>query len=213
MSATPATARTQTGASAPAKSLPHATVLSGSRTVSWWGMVLLIATEATVFAALISSYFYLRTNSPAWPAGNIDRPELLLAGINTLILVSSSWPMQMSVRSIRQNNNRGLLLGLAIGGVLGVLFLSLQAVEYSRASFAMQTNVYGSLFFTITGLHGLHVLVGLGMVVFVLVRAFLKHFDSHRYQAVENAVLYWHFVDAVWIVVFSSLYLSTYLTG
>ncbi len=192
--------------------LPYASTLSGSRSVSWWGMILLIATEATLFAALVSSYFFLRTNSPTWPAGNIDRPELVLAGINTVILISSSIPMQLSLRSIRRGNKSGLIIGLSIAAVLGVIFLSLQGVEYSRTHFALQTNVYGSLFYTITGLHGLHVLVGLGFVSFVLVRAWLGQFDEHHNQAVENTALYWHFVDAVWIVIFSSLYLSPYVT-
>ncbi len=201
----PATAR-------PPAALPQSANLAGSRTVGWLGMVLLILTEATLFGALISSYFFLRDNSPAWPLGGITRPELLLAAINTVILLSSSWPMQMGVRNIRHGSRSRLLIGLGIAWVLGLLFLCLQLVEYSRLSFTLQTNAYGSLFLTITGLHGLHVLAGLGMVAFVLLRALLGHFDDHRYQAVENVALYWHFVDAVWIVIFTTLYLSPYVT-
>ena len=193
--------------------LPHSDVLAGPRTVGWWGMLFLILSEATLFGALISTYFFLRANSPTWPAGGIDRPELLLAAINTVILLSSSWPMQMSVRSIRRGDRQGLKIGLAIALVLGVLFLSLQAVEYREATFTPQTNAYGSLFFTITGLHGLHVLIALVLAAFMLVRGVLGHFDARRYQAVENTALYWHFVDAVWIVIFVSLYLSPYLAS
>lgn len=192
--------------------LPPAFNLSGSRTVGWWGMVMLILTEATVFAALISSYFYLRFNSPTWPTGNIERPELLLASINTVILLASSWPMQMAVRSIRRGYQGGLQIGLAIAWVLAVLFLFFQGVEYSRSSFTPQTNVYGSLYFTILTLHGLHVLGGLGLATVVLIRSWRGHFNERRYQAVENTALYWHFVDAVWVVIFASLYLSPYLT-
>lgn len=191
--------------------LPHGSELSGSRTAAWWGMLLLILTEATLFGSLISTYFFLRANSPTWPIDDIKRPGLLLAGINTVILLSSSWPMQMSVRSIRRTSRKGLQTGLAIALVLGVLFLSLQAVEYSRSTFTPQANAYGSLFFTITAMHGLHVLVGLGLAAFTLIRAFLGHFDEIHFQAVENTALYWHFVDAVWILVFASLYLSPYL--
>lgn len=192
--------------------LPPSYHLSGSRTVGWWGMVLLILTEATLFAALVSTYFYLRFNAPTWPLGAITKPELLLASINTVILLSSSWPMQMGLRNIRHASQRGLSIGLGIAWVLGALFLILQGFEYARTDFTLQSNAYGSLFFTITGLHGLHVLGGLGMVAFVLVRNWLGHFNERRYQAVENVALYWHFVDAVWIVIFTSLYLSPYLT-
>ena len=193
-----------------AATLPHAAYLAGSRTVGWWGMVLLILTEATLFAALVSSYFFLRFNSPTWPTGMIARPDLWLALINTVILLSSSWPMQMAVRNSRRGDRRGLQIGLAMALGLGVLFLILQGVEYARTAFTPQTNVYGSLFFTITGLHGLHVLGGLGLATVVLIRAGLGHFNERRYQAVENTALYWHFVDAVWIVIFASLYLSPY---
>ena len=194
--------------------LPPEAELSGSRTIGWWGMLMLILTEATLFAGLLSTYFYLRFTSPTWPTGDIRRPELLLAGINTIILISSSWPIQMAVRSIRRSGSRArLALGLGIGWVLGVLFLSLQMVEYARSDFLPQTNAYGSLFFTITGLHGLHVLVGIALVTVVLIRTWLGHFTQRRYQAVENVVLYWHFVDAVWIFIFASLYLSPYLTA
>lgn len=193
--------------------LPPAFNLSGSRTVGWWGMVMLILTEATVFAALISSYFYLRFNSPTWPTGSIERPELLLAVINTVILLSSSWPMQMALRSIRRGYQGGLQIGLAIAWVLGVLFLFFQGVEYAQSSFTPQTNVYGSLYFTILSLHGLHVIIGLGLATLVLMRAWRGHFTEQRYQAVEITAIYWHFVDAVWIVIFASLYLSPYLTS
>lgn len=192
--------------------LPLEATVTGSRALSWWGMVMLIITEATLFAALISAYFYLRFTSPTWPTGDIRRPELLLASINTVVLLASSWPMQMGVRNIRRGNERGLQIGVLIAWVLAVIFLSLQGVEYARSDFLPQTNAYGSLFFTITGLHGLHVLGGLGMATIVLIRAWRHHFNPERYQAVENVALYWHFVDGVWIAVFASLYLSPYLT-
>ncbi|MEZ4869285.1 MAG: cytochrome c oxidase subunit 3 [Caldilineaceae bacterium] len=193
--------------------LPPAFNLSGSHTVGWWGMVMLILTEATVFAALISSYFYLRFTSPTWPTGSIERPDLLLVSINTVILLSSSWPMQMAVRSIRRNYQGGLQIGLAIAWVLAVLFLFFEGVDFVRSNFTPQTNVYGSLYFTILSLHGLHLIAGIGLATILLIRAWRGHFNERRYQAVENTALYWHFVDAVWIVIYASLYLSVYLTS
>ena len=185
--------------------------VTGARAPAWWAMVLMIATEATLFACLLSSYFYLRSFAPSWPLGEIERPELKLPVIMTVVLLSSSVPIFWAESGIRQGNQMRLRIGLLISFLLGATFLGLQGYEYAHKHFSMQTNAYGSLFFTITGFHGMHVLIGLLMSLFVQVRAWLGHFNGRRRLAVENFALYWHFVDAVWIFIFSSLYLSAYL--
>jgi heme/copper-type cytochrome/quinol oxidase subunit 3 len=101
--------------------------------------------------------------------------------------------------------------GLAIALVLGSVFLVLQGVEYSRESASATHDAYGSLFYTITGFRGAHVFVGLLMLAVVLVRAWRGHFARRRHEAVTNAALYWHFVDAVWLAVFTSLYVTPHL--
>ncbi|HEY7064797.1 MAG TPA: cytochrome c oxidase subunit 3 [Chloroflexota bacterium] len=184
---------------------------TGARATGWWGMVLLVATEATLFACLLTSYFYLRASNATWPLGDIEKPSLLLPGILTVILLSSSAPMHWAERSIRRGDGGRLALGLAISFLLGATFLSLQVIEYSRESFTPQTNAYGSLFFTITGLHGAHVLIGLLMSAVVQLRTWLGQFTARRHLAVQNVALYWHFVDAVWVFVFLSLYVSPHL--
>jgi heme/copper-type cytochrome/quinol oxidase subunit 3 len=185
--------------------------VAGERAVGWWGMVLLITTEGALFACLLFSYFYLRVSSAAWPPGGIEPPELALPLVGTAVLLSSSAPMWYAERSIRRGGQGGLVLGLALSFALGATFLGIQVFEYARAPFTPSTNAYGSLFFTITGLHGLHVLVGLIVSAVVQLRAWLGHFSARRYLAVQNAALYWHFVDAVWLFVFASLYLSPHL--
>ena len=95
--------------------------------------------------------------------------------------------------------------------MLGVVFLAIQASEYASASFDWRTNAYGSLFVTITGFHGLHVLVGLLMSLVIQARAWLGQFDERRHLPVETVALYWHFVDLVWVFIFLSLYVSPYL--
>jgi heme/copper-type cytochrome/quinol oxidase subunit 3 len=112
---------------------------------------------------------------------------------------------------IRENKQIRLMLGLAISFGLGGLFLLIQGFEYARAGFTPQANAYGSLFYTLTGFHGLHVTVGLVLISVMQVRSWVGHFDASRYLGVQTTAMYWHFVDAVWIFIFGSLYLSPYL--
>jgi heme/copper-type cytochrome/quinol oxidase subunit 3 len=190
--------------------LPHH--VSGTRAFGWWGMVGLIATESMLFGSLIVSYFYIRfTSSPQWPPGDITMPKLELPLIMTAILWSSSIPVHLADRAVRRGNQTILRVGLALGFILGATFLGLQVgLEYPEVlgEFGPATNAYGSLFFGLTGLHGLHVLVGLMFSSWVQVRAWRGAFDQRRHLTVQNFTLYWHFVDSVWAFVLFTLYLS-----
>ncbi|MFN8556439.1 MAG: cytochrome c oxidase subunit 3 [Dehalococcoidia bacterium] len=192
---------------------PLPTNLRGSRSPGWWGMVLLILTEAVLFSSLIASYFYVQAMSAVWPQGGIEPPALTLPIAMTVILLSSSAPMFLAESGIAAGRQWRLRLGLALCLVLGVIFLALQAVEYRSKEFGLWTNAYGSLFFGITGFHGLHVLVGLVMNVYMQVRAWRGHFTGERHLAIQTTALYWHFVDLVWIAIFLSLYLSPRMFG
>jgi len=183
----------------------------GERATGWWGMVLFVATEATIFGCLLASYFYLRVSAPSWPPDGIKFPELMLPIPMTILLVGSSLPMWWAESGIRRGNTGRLRLGLAVAFVLAAAFLIMQGIEYSRKEFAISTDAYGSLFYLITGLHGMHVLVALVMNIVVQLRAWLGHFDRRRNLAVQNLALYWHFVDGVWIFIFAALYLSPYV--
>jgi heme/copper-type cytochrome/quinol oxidase subunit 3 len=171
-----------------------------------WGMSLLIVNEAMFFAYLIFSYFYLSTRAQhAFPPDG--PPDLKLVIPNTFILLGSSISAWWASRGLDRNNQGRLRAGLIITIILGIVFLGIQAIEYSAKSSGPDASAYASSFFTTTGFHGVHVLVGLLMLGVILVRAFRGHFTSRDHLAVSNVVLYWHFVDAVWLVVFSSLYL------
>jgi heme/copper-type cytochrome/quinol oxidase subunit 3 len=192
------------------ETLPATT--GGPRSFSWWGMVWLILTESALFATLILSYFYLRfRSSPSWPPGGIEDPSLGLPLVMSAILWSSSVPVHLADRGIRRGSQGALRWGLAAGWVLGVTFIALQlAVEYPELlrEFTPRTNSYGSLFFTITGFHALHVVIGLVMSGWVQARAWRGAFDRYRHVSVQNFAMYWHFVDTVWLFVLLSLYVS-----
>ena len=194
------------GRPAPMDGVPPRSLTGTSRDFGSWGLWGLVATEAALFAYLISSYFYLKQANVGWPTAGA--PELGIALPNTFILIASSGGAWWAERSVGRGSRDGLIVGLAVTLVLGATFLVLQGVEYSHADFTLRSHAYGSAFFTITGFHGAHVLVGLLAVGHTLLRALAGHFDRERHLAVTNTVLYWHFVDVVWLVVFTSLYLS-----
>jgi heme/copper-type cytochrome/quinol oxidase subunit 3 len=200
--------RTNTGI--PGEVLPE--VAHGPRSFSWWGMVFLIATEATLFALLIATYFYLRFRGGAvWPPPPIHKPELSLVLVMTPVLLASSVPVHFAERGIAAGKQGRLRAGLLLGFLLGVAFLVMQiGLEYPEVlrEFTPRTNVYGSLFFTLTGLHASHVIVGLLMSLWVQWRAWRGAFDAERHVTVQNFVMYWHFVDVVWVFVLFTIYLS-----
>jgi heme/copper-type cytochrome/quinol oxidase subunit 3 len=130
------------------------------------------------------------------------------------ILWSSSLPVHIADRAIRRGNQRLLRIGLLAGFLLGATFLGMQAlVEYPKvlAEFHPSTNAYGSLFFTITGFHGFHVVVGLLISLWTQMRARQGAFDEHRHVTVQNFAMYWHFVDVVWLFVLLTVYISPHL--
>ncbi len=190
--------------------LPLAAALTGRRSVSWWGMVLLILIEAMIFAALLASYFSLRFNSVLWPPQGVDRPELTFPSINTVILILSSIAMQWGVAGLRGGSLGRLRAGLAMAFVLGAVFLGVQVYYFTQLRFTPQDSAYGSLFWAIVGLHAAHVLWGLLMNLYVQLRAGYGHFGAERRQALDNVAMYWHFVGVAWLFIFTSLFLSLY---
>ena len=186
---------------------PVATPVARVRPPGRWAMILFIATEASFFGYLLFSYFYLASmaREPWPPDGSLS---LHLSAPNTLLLLASSITAQLAERSARRGNRGGVLAGLSITLLLGMVFLLIQGMEYSEQKFRPTTDAYGSLFFTITGFHGAHVFVGLIMLLVVSIRTAMGHFRPGRHLAISNAVLYWHFVDAVWLAVFTTLCLA-----
>src|SRR5436309_1422140 len=123
---------------------------------------------------------------------------------------SSGLPVHIADRAIRRGNQRLLRMGLLAGFLLGATFLGMQVlVEYPKvlAEFHPSTNAYGSLFFTITGFHGFHVVVGLLISLWTQMRARQGAFDEHRHVTVQNFAMYWHFVDVVWLFVLLTVYI------
>lgn len=181
-----------------------------SRSFGWYGMVFFLASEAVFFANLIASYLYLRVRAGQWPPlpyGGQIQLDKTIPIINTIILLSSSFPMHWAARGITKGNKRQLTLGLFATALLGAIFLSGQAYEYTHAGFGPQTGIFGSVFFTLTGFHGAHVTGGVLFLLVCWFRSTRGHFSKESHFPINAVEMYWHFVDAVWVVLFTVLYL------
>jgi heme/copper-type cytochrome/quinol oxidase subunit 3 len=184
--------------------------VGGEDTVStaWWGMACLIATEAILFVYLIFSYIYLGSQqSGPWPPSG--PPSLKLAGPNTLILIASSFLLGWGLRGFRRNRDRRRL-ALALAGtiVLGATFVTIQGFEWAAKPFSLATNAYSSAFFILTGVHMAHVAAGLLMLIVLLIWTLQRRFEGAHHEHLPLGGLYWHFVDVVWIAVFTTAYLA-----
>ena len=182
----------------------------GGISSSLLGMVLFIASEVMFFGGLFGAYFTIRSAAPRWPPEGTPHLTTLYAAVLTAILVSSSVTMQFGVWAIRRNRQRRLVLWLAVSLVLGAIFLTMQALEYANLieeGMTLSSGVFGSTFYTLTGFHGAHVAGGAAFILIVLLRARSGQFTARYHDTVEMASYYWHFVDVVWIGLFSTIYL------
>jgi len=169
-------------------------------------------TEATIFFSLLASYFFLQAASKEWPLDGIEAPELPKIAVMTVVLLGSSAPMFWAEHGIRKGQVWRLKAGLIMVMLMGSSFFSFLALyEYPKLTFGIQDNAYASIFYLTTALHGAHVVGGLLMLGVVLIKTFQGKITAERHITVEVVGMYWHFVDAVWIFVFSSLYLSAHL--
>ena len=172
------------------------------------GMLLFIISEVMVFGAFFTAYFFIRVVSgDQWFPIEENKLPVAVAGVNTCILVSSSFTMHWAQTSIKNGNRFGLKAGILTTFLLGLTFLFIQVNEYVHIGFAPHDFAQGSVFYGLTGLHGAHVFVGLTLLTFATIRAFRGHFTAKEHRGVEVPGIYWHFVDVMWIIVYSSIYI------
>lgn len=183
-----------------------------TRASGWWAMIFVIFTEASLFAYLLFSYFYLAVQPHlpgTFPEGG--SPSLALALPNTFILLLSSVAVGWAQFNIERDDSRRLALGMGVGAVLGMVFLVVQYFEWSAKAFGLASSPYSSLYFTVTGFHMAHVVVGVVMLWALFAWSLMGYFNRVRYAHIHIGALYWHFVDAVWLVVFFTFYITPLL--
>jgi cytochrome c oxidase subunit 3 len=183
-----------------------------TRASGWWAMIFVVFTEASLFAYLLFSYFYLAVQPHlpgTFPQGGA--PSLALALPNTAILLLSSVAVGWAQFNIERDNNRRLVWGLGIGAMLGMVFLVIQYFEWAQKPFALASSSYSSLYFTVTGFHMAHVVVGVIMLWMLFAWSAMGYFNRVRFAHIHIGALYWHFVDAVWLAVFFTFYITPLL--
>jgi cytochrome c oxidase subunit III len=170
------------------------------------GVVVWLASELMFFSGLFAAWFSLRASNPEWPPDGVEL-DLPRTWVATAVLVASSGTMHLAVAAAERSDRAGALRWLAATGLLGTAFLANLGLEYAELPFEMSSHAYGSIFYLLTGFHGLHLLGG---ILFMAAVAATIGGSASRAPArgpVEVCAYYWHFVDVVWIAVFASVYL------
>ena len=170
------------------------------------GMVIFVASEAMFFATFFGAYFTIYSVNPVWPPAGFPRLEPELATVLTVLLVASSVTLQVGVRAIRRDRTRAMLVWLGLTILLGAGFLGLQLYDYSLLGFGVRDGIFGSLFYVMTGLHMAHVFGGVVFLVLVLVQGLGGQLTHAHHDSMEAGSIYWHFVDVVWICLFTTFY-------
>jgi cytochrome c oxidase subunit 3 len=173
------------------------------------GMVLFIASEVMLFGCLFAGYFYVRNQAEVWPPEGVHELEAGLGGLLTALLIISGIVGHAGVVGLKSGNRTLFLAGLGLAIVLGTIFIAGQAYEWFNLmdeGLNAGSTTYGSTFYIMTGFHGAHVIVGLLMLGLAWTRGYWGDFTPRRHLFVDASMLYWHFVDVVWVFLYALLY-------
>ncbi len=169
------------------------------------GVVVWLASELMFFAGLFAAHFTLRSINDPWPPDDVELATARTA-VATVVLVASSGAMHMAVVAAGRDDRRGAIRWLGVTALMGAVFLANLALEYAEASFQIDDHAYGSIFYLMTGFHGLHVVGGLVFMGAIAV-AIAGRSRAPAHETVEVCGYYWHFVDVVWVAMFTTIYL------
>ncbi|MBP5974156.1 heme-copper oxidase subunit III [Brasilonema sp. CT11] len=173
------------------------------------GLLVFLASESLMFGGFFASYLFFRGITEVWPPEGTE-VELLLPAINTIILVSSSFVIHLGDTAIKKNDVQGMQKWYKITAIMGAIFLVGQVIEYLSLGYGLTTNVFSNCFYLMTGFHGLHVLVGVLLILGVVWRSRRSgHYSDTKHTGIAMAEIYWHFVDIIWIILFTLLYILT----
>lgn len=179
---------------------------SGHQSPLWWGIIGLIAIEITVVSIFVASYFYLRMGEPQWPPAGVEPPPLLWPTVNLVLLMGSIAGMVWSGQAIRKGDTRSFQIGIWLAVAGAMLVLVLRWLQFEALGFRWDDHAYGSLVWTLTGFHFVHVtatVLGTGAIA---VAGALGYFNERRHLGVDVDAMYWYFVALAWIPLYLVLY-------
>ena len=176
-----------------------------------WGLITFLASESLMFGGFFATYLFFKGTTAVWPPEGTD-VELFIPAINTIILVSSSFVIQFGDMAIKRNSVAWMRFWYFMTAIMGAVFLAGQVYDYMNLGYGFTTNVFSNCFYLMTCFHGLHVFVGLLLILGVLWRSFRRgHYSASKHTGIEMAEIYWHFVDIIWIILFTLVYLLNIL--
>lgn len=179
----------------------------GSRSLVWWGTLAIMAVEGSMFILGLVSYFYLQGTEYGWPPGATPEPKLALATINTIILLISAIPNQWLKKQTEKLDLARVKIGLLILNVFAIVFLAIRAFEFARLDVYWNTNAYGSILWTILGLHTAHLLTDAFDTAVLTAMMFAKPVEGRRFVDVSENCLYWDFVVIMWLPIYFVVYI------
>jgi cytochrome c oxidase subunit 3 len=184
----------------------------GKQSLMWWGTLGIMAIEGTVFVLAVAMYFYLRERSLAWPPGGLPPPDLLWGTLNTLVLLVSIAPNWWAARVARQRDLPAVRIGLVLCLAFAAVFLVIRGFEFGALNIRWDHNAYGSIVWTLLGLHTVHLATDAIDTAVLTVLMFTGPLEGKRYSDVSDNSFYWYFVVLAWLPIYSVIYLAPRLT-
>jgi cytochrome c oxidase subunit III len=177
----------------------------GPRSLMWWGTLGVIAIEATVFAMMVATYFYLRSQAPGWPLG-VQPPLLVWGTVNTLILLASVVPNHFTKHAAERHDLAGVRLGMCLCILFALAFLVVRIFEFRSLNVAWDANAYGSAVWTLLGLHTVHLVTDFADSLVLAVLMFTGPLEGRRFVDVAENAMYWDFVVFAWLPIYAVIY-------
>lgn len=182
-------------------------VAFGSRDPLWWGVMGFILIEVPILGIGIVSYFYLRTLARVWPPPHTALPALLLPTVNTLLMLISVVPMYWVDRAARRKERRGVQIGLVLCVALGLGFSVLRGFEFWSVHTQWDSHAYGSVVWTLLGLHTFDLIAEVLETVLLMVFALTGPMTDHLFLDISDSAPFWYFVAAIWVPIYAGLYI------
>lgn len=179
----------------------------GQRSLMWWGTMGMIAIEGTVFALAVASYFYLRGGADEWPIA-VPPPMLRWGTINTVLLLASAVPNQLARNAATRLDLRAVRIWMAVCLAFGVAFIVVRAMEFTALNVWWDENAYGSIVWTLLGLHTAHIVTDVADTLVLAVLMLTGPLEESRFVDVSENALYWYFVVAAWVPIYAVIYIA-----